>query len=161
MSGEVASAVENDNGPSLADLAARANGENSPAAWADYRARVAAMTALRDKLRVLHAAGATALGARLGRLPGVVVESSRADDFGMAELRILIRGKRLWTRPVRLGDARSYARLRDAIAAHRRKDWDRARNWLSPDAPPCRSVWWGGIEQIRLGESEYGRAWWR
>lgn len=98
---------------------------------------------------------------RVARLPGVVVEAAEADDFGHVELKLTIGGRRYWTRIVKLDDKRGYARVRDGIAACRRDDWDRARNWLIHTAPPRIEVRWNRTEQILFACNEYGWNTWR
>ena len=161
MPASLADREEIENLATLRERAEHAPKGEAPAAWEAYHARCRAEGARRDKLRTLHTAAARALGERLGRLPGVVIEEAEADDFGRAELRLTINGARRWTRPVRLDEERGYARLRDAIAAVRRRDGRRAWNWLSNHAPARSWCRWDGIEKLRFARNEYGFEQWR
>jgi hypothetical protein len=144
-----------DEAPNLAtlrDTAEKAPASQKQVAWAAYWAKHAAEVARRDALRAVYSTAARALGARIGRLPGVVVESAEADDWGRAELCLLVDGlvpgRRYWTRAVSLHDRRGYQVLRDAIAAARRKDWRRAYRWLKITQPQRRTSRCGGVEQV-------------
>lgn len=150
--------------PSLSTLRHRAEAADradAPEAWEIFWTRYEAECARRDVLRKLNAACARALGERVGRLPGVHVLAAEADDFGRAELRLSIGGWFAWTRPIEMADERGYKRLRDAVAAHRRRDWARSRRWLSHEAPPRSTVKWDGVERVRFARDHYGRETWR
>jgi hypothetical protein len=152
---------ENEGIFALKHAAKEAPKEDAPALWAKYHQRVRAEEARRDRLRVLNTAAANALGARLMTLRDVGVESTLIDDFGRVSFELVIRGRKLWTRPVELTDQRGYSKLRDAIAAERRKDWSSARSYLTAFTLESSYVNWNGFEQIRLDRNRYGSSHWR
>lgn len=133
----------------------------APAAWAAYHALHQAEEARRDRSRVLYEAGANAFMARVERIHGVTVEKARYDDFGRVSLTILIDGARYWTRPSRLADEKAFARVRDAVAAVRRKDWRSARRQLAMHELHHSIVQWDRIDQVMLDRNEYSQSHWR
>jgi hypothetical protein len=145
---------------SAAEDATNAKRPDAPNLWKAFHEKRREMEQTRALLREINAAAAAELGERVGKIAGVIVEYAEADDFGMIELRITVDGKRFWTRLVQ-NPAKGYKALRDAVAAHRRNDYERERNWLSSTEVGRRVVRWYGIDQVVFGENEYGTQRWR
>ncbi len=141
--------------------ASAAKSPEAPALWKAYWAKREAMMALRDAARESNGLIAADFAARIGKIRGVTVESAEVDDFARIELRMVVDGRRFWTRPVSAGNLdKGYKLLRDAVAALRRDDYTRWRRWLSTEAVWRRVATWDGYDQVRFGENEYGAKWW-